>query len=80
VERNKAVINRTVTALLQILSEPKMADQVCLELFEALDVPVSDDGSYFLLRPTVSAYLSHLQRVGQVATEVSGKSVVWRRT
>ncbi|HEV2072243.1 MAG TPA: MBL fold metallo-hydrolase [Thermomicrobiales bacterium] len=80
VERNREVINRTITALLSVLDTPKSTDQICVDLFTALDVPVGDDGGYFLLRPTVAAYLSHLQRVNQVCTEVANKGVVWRRT
>lgn len=79
VARNKAVVERTVAALLDVLGELKTGDEACLELFARLEVPVPDDGAYFLLRPTVSAYLSHLQRIGEVATEISGTSVMWRR-
>lgn len=80
VQRNRVVIDRTITALLSVLDVPRSADQVCVDLFRALDVPVTDDGGYFLLRPTVSAYLSHLQRVGEVTTEIADKGIVWRRT
>lgn len=78
VEQNRAVIDRVVTALLNVLDRPKTGDQACQDLFRALDVPVTDEGAYFLLRPTISAYLSHLQRVGQVAPEVTDKTVVWK--
>lgn len=80
VEQNKAVVHRTITCLLDVLLEPKSADDACKQAFNALDVPVLDDGAYFLLRPTISAYLSHLERVGEITTEVAGKSVLWRRT
>lgn len=79
VEQNRAVIDRTVSAVLSAVSEPKEGDQVCREVFEALDVLVTDTGAYYLLRPTISAYLSHLQRMGEVVVETSGTSAVWRR-
>ena len=79
VDSNKAVVERTITALLAVLEEPRTGDDACRDLFAALDVPVTDEGSYFLLRPTVSAYLSHLQRAGEVSLEVEGKMVLWRR-
>lgn len=79
VERNRIVIERTITAVLSILDTPKAADEVCADLFQALDVPVSDDGGYFLLRPTVLAYLSHLHRVDEVTMEIVRKGAVWRR-
>lgn len=80
VARNRAVIDRTITALLSVLEGPKSADQISVDVFTALDVPIGDDGGYFLLRPTVSAYLSHLQRMGEVTTEIAGKGVIWRRS
>jgi len=79
VERNKAVIERTITALLDILATPMTADQVSDAVFQRLDVPIGDEGAYYLLRPTVSAYLSHLQRVEAISSEIQGKSVFWRR-
>lgn len=78
VEINRSAIKRTSEALIDILAEPRTGDEACQLLFERLDVPVTDDGAYFLLRPTVSAYLSHLQRIGEVRTEVAGKALVWR--
>lgn len=79
VARNRAVMDSTVSVLLEAVAEPRTGDEACAVVFEALDVPVPDDGAYFLLRPTVSAYLSHLQRVGAVTTEIAGKTVMWRR-
>lgn len=80
VDLNKAVVERTIAALLTVLEEPMTADDACRSLFGSLDVPVADEGSFFLLRPTVSAYLSHLQRLGGVSLEIEEKMVVWRRT
>jgi len=79
VARNLQVIDRVITALLGLLDEPKSTDQICAELFVALDVPVLDDQGYYLLRPTVAAYLSHLQRTGDVAHEIANRGAVWRR-
>ncbi|HVL23124.1 MAG TPA: MBL fold metallo-hydrolase [Thermomicrobiales bacterium] len=79
VRRNHEVIDRVVTALLGLLTEPMSTDRICAELFAALDVPVLDDQGYYLLRPTVAAYLSHLQRVGEVTHEIIDRAGVWRR-
>lgn len=79
VERNKKVIDRTIAALLDILANPMTGDQVSEALFARLDVPITDEGAYYLLRPTVSAYLSHLQRMEEISSEVQGKRVLWRR-
>lgn len=79
VDVNRTAIERTIEALLEIVGVPRTGDEACRLLFERLDVPVTDDGAYFLLRPTVSAYLSHMQRVGEVQTAIEGKTLVWQR-
>lgn len=79
VAANREAIDRAIDAVLSSLGAPKTADAICDEVFRALDVPVSDAGSYYLLRPTIAAYLSHLERNEQVTAEVSGKSVLWSR-
>lgn len=80
VERNRVVIDRVIEAILDEVKEPKSADQLCVDLFARLDVPVNDDQGYYLLRPTISAYLSHLQRVGEVSLETRNRGVVWLRS
>jgi glyoxylase-like metal-dependent hydrolase (beta-lactamase superfamily II) len=79
VERNRHAIDTVIEALLDGLDEPKSADDVCRDLFTRLNAPVEDEQAYYLLRPTVSAYLSHLQRVGQVEVATVDRGAVWRR-
>jgi glyoxylase-like metal-dependent hydrolase (beta-lactamase superfamily II) len=79
VARNRLVINRVLSAIPDLLREPLTADALAESLFTALDVPVNDASGYFLLRPTVSAYLSHLARTGTIFSFVGGKSIVWQR-
>ena len=77
--RNREVIERVITALLGLLAEPRTTDQLCTDLFTALDVPVNDEQGYYLLRPTVAAYLAHLQREGVVVHEIVERAALWRR-
>jgi glyoxylase-like metal-dependent hydrolase (beta-lactamase superfamily II) len=79
VERNRQAIDMVIEALLDGLAGPKSADEICQHLFTRMNVPVEDEQAYYLLRPTVSAYLSHLQRVGQIEVETLDRGVIWRR-
>jgi glyoxylase-like metal-dependent hydrolase (beta-lactamase superfamily II) len=79
VERNLMVIRRVLEVIPTLLGEPLSGDMLATRLFDALDVPVNDASGYYLLRPTVSAYLSHLERAGQIAHEIHQRSSVWRR-
>jgi hypothetical protein len=44
-----------------------------------MDAHVLDDPTYYLLRPTVAAYLTHLTRIGEVSHEVSSNRSRWQR-
>ncbi|HYJ12687.1 MAG TPA: MBL fold metallo-hydrolase, partial [Thermomicrobiales bacterium] len=77
---NLEAINRTIEALLELLSEPLSGDTLAGMVFARLEVPVTDAQSYFLLRPTISAYLAHLERIDAITFEVTGGTSTWRRT
>jgi hypothetical protein len=49
-----------------------------MSVFTALDVPVADPQGYYLLRPTIAAYLAHLERRGDVLLEVANRQALWR--
>lgn len=79
VDENLSVISRALDALFGITRQPKSSDEVCAELFRAMDVPVSDAQGYYLLRPTVLAYLSHLERTDVIEHTIEKKAAMWRR-
>jgi glyoxylase-like metal-dependent hydrolase (beta-lactamase superfamily II) len=79
VAENRAVIERVIEKIGDILHEPKSSDDVCSALFRAMDVPVSDPQSYYLLRPTIMAYLSHLERTKMIELMIDQKAALWRR-
>lgn len=79
VATNRAAIDRTLDCISEILVEPQTSDQVCSLTFERLDVPVADAQGYFLLKPTINAYLAHLDRIGEVTCEIENRQALWRR-
>jgi glyoxylase-like metal-dependent hydrolase (beta-lactamase superfamily II) len=79
VARNLAAIDLAIAAILDVLAEPLTSDEVCVRVFNALDVPVNDAQGYYLLRPTISAYLAHLERENLVDLTMAGREVRWLR-
>jgi glyoxylase-like metal-dependent hydrolase (beta-lactamase superfamily II) len=75
---NQHAIERTLDEITEVLSAPMTSDDVCAEVFRALDVPVTDAQSYFLLKPTISAYLAHLDRIGMAQLDIVNKRALWR--
>jgi hypothetical protein len=41
-------------------------------------VPVNDASGYYLLKPTVAAYLAHLERVGTIEHITENRGAFWR--
>ncbi|MGN6484027.1 MAG: hypothetical protein ACTHMX_06450, partial [Thermomicrobiales bacterium] len=63
----------------ELLPEPTSTDALAQRLFTVLDVPVADASAYYLLKPTVSAYLTHLERQGVIQHLVEDRGAFWRR-
>lgn len=79
VQRNREAIDAVVATLLDGMDVPKSSDEICADLFRRLDVPVADEQAYYLLRPTVNAYLAHLQRSGEIKVATVDRQVLWQR-
>lgn len=78
VEMNRVTIDATLNRLRSILKASKTSDDVCVNVFIAMNVPVVDAQGYFLLKPTIQAYLAHLDRIGEATCEIENKQALWR--
>lgn len=78
VDVNRAAISRTIGAVLDATASPQTGDQITACVFRTLDVPIDSPQAYYLLRPTIAAYLSHLDRVGEIETMVERGEVLFR--
>jgi glyoxylase-like metal-dependent hydrolase (beta-lactamase superfamily II) len=77
-ERNRDVIDLVQMTIIDVLVEGAMTgDAVAAAVFRRLDVPMRDHAGYFLLRPTISAYLAHLHRQGTVELNIDGGAALW---
>lgn len=80
VDENVAVIERVCAVILESLDEATGLDDVCAATFATLNVPVFDPQSFYLLRPTMLAYLAHLERTGVVTHFVDKYRALWVST
>lgn len=78
VRQNRKSIDETLECIRGILVSPKTSDDSCAEVFLAMEVPVLDAQGYYLLKPTINAYLAHLDRIGEVICEIKDKQALWR--
>lgn len=77
IDLNLAAIDRVITTILEIVDHPMLADEICQQLFQRMQVTIADAQAYYLLRPTVQAYLAHLERTGKLALVMQDASVMW---
>ncbi|MEJ7838192.1 MAG: MBL fold metallo-hydrolase [Thermomicrobiales bacterium] len=79
-ERNLTVIHRVLEVLESALAQPANGDALAARVFSVLDVPINDHAGYFLLRPTVAAYLTHLHRLGIAHLDIVEGGAIWSRS
>lgn len=78
VTRNREVIDCALNALRGLLAESSgNTDTLCTRLFARLGIAINDDPAYFLMRPTIAAYLNHLVREGSARHDVVDGKERW---
>jgi glyoxylase-like metal-dependent hydrolase (beta-lactamase superfamily II) len=79
IDLNLDLIHRVSEAIVDLLAEPATAEQLLTNVFERFDAPIADASSFYLLQPTVFAFLSHLEREGAISHEIDERRSIWRR-
>jgi glyoxylase-like metal-dependent hydrolase (beta-lactamase superfamily II) len=80
VELNRALAERVVEAMLDLAATPRSAEAILEGILRRFDAPVADAPSFYLLQPTVFAFLSHLHRTGEIGHEIHEGRSLWTRT
>jgi glyoxylase-like metal-dependent hydrolase (beta-lactamase superfamily II) len=80
IDANEALAERVMAATLELAAQPITAERVLQGLLTRFGALVADAPSFYLLQPTVFAFLSHLHRQGLLAHDVCGGQSLWRRT
>jgi glyoxylase-like metal-dependent hydrolase (beta-lactamase superfamily II) len=79
VDLNRARAQRVIDTVLDLTATAQTAEVILAGLLRQFDAPVADAPSFYLLQPTVFAFLSHLQREGRIGHEVRDGQSLWRR-
>jgi glyoxylase-like metal-dependent hydrolase (beta-lactamase superfamily II) len=80
VELNRALAERVAEAILDLTETPRSAEAILEGILRRFDAPVADAPSFYLLQPTVFAFLSHLHRTGEIGHEIRDGRSLWTRT
>ena len=77
IERNAALAHRVAEVMLELTATPRTAEAILEGILLRFDARVIDAPSFYLLQPTVFAYLGHLSRSGAVTHEVRDGQSLW---
>jgi glyoxylase-like metal-dependent hydrolase (beta-lactamase superfamily II) len=79
VSANRVVVERVAEMVIDLCVEPHTPEEILASVLERLDARTDDAPSYYLLHPTIFAYLSHLERVGTLVHRIERGRSLWQR-
>ena len=77
---NRKLVIEVANRVEAFAAEPSTAGDLMAKVLESYDAPVADHPAYFLLHPTIYAFLSYLHTQGRIESAVEGYKAVWWRT
>jgi glyoxylase-like metal-dependent hydrolase (beta-lactamase superfamily II) len=80
VEENRMLVEQVLAVVHESVADWRSTESVIETVFDHFDAPINDAPGYYLLQPTITAFLSHLEREGMITNEVKGRKSLWKRT
>lgn len=77
IELNRSRVVEVAEEIVAVAREPMTAEQILTHLLRRYEAPVADAPSYYLLHPTVFAFLTHLEREGRVTHRIENGQSIW---
>ncbi len=74
---NRKLVIEVADRVVELASSPVTAEEILTRLLAAYDANVADAPAFYLLHPTVYAFLTHLEREGRVRHEVRDFQSLW---
>jgi glyoxylase-like metal-dependent hydrolase (beta-lactamase superfamily II) len=79
-DRNLAVVTETAEMIVDYCDAPRTSGEIMHRVLDGRGATVMDSAGYYLLQPTINAYLSHLTRTGALDHQITGNRSLWRRS
>jgi glyoxylase-like metal-dependent hydrolase (beta-lactamase superfamily II) len=79
IDGNLGLAERVMAAVLDVTATPQTAEEILRNLLIRFAAPVNDAPAFYLLQPTVFAFLSHLHRRGLIGHEIRDGRSLWGR-
>ena len=79
-ELNRLLVLEVADRIQEFASMPLPANDLMAKVLASYEAPVTDHPAYFLLHPTIFAFLSYLHGLGALESAVEGYQTLWWRT
>ena len=76
---NRLLVEVVMERILGFAGEGGTAEELLALLLRSFDAPVADAPGFYLLQPTMFAFLAHLEREGQLRHEIRDGKSIWSR-
>jgi glyoxylase-like metal-dependent hydrolase (beta-lactamase superfamily II) len=76
---NQQLVERVAEMILDLCSEPRIPEDLLADVLAQLDADPGDAAAYYLLHPTIFAYLSYLEGLGSLRHTVERGRSLWER-
>ena len=80
VDQNATLARRVAEAILELTVTPRSAEAILEGILQRFEAPVADGPSFYLLQPTVFAFLSHLHQSGEIGHEIRDGRSLWTQS
>ncbi|MEZ4571571.1 MAG: hypothetical protein R2849_14805, partial [Thermomicrobiales bacterium] len=71
-------LHRVAQAIVEICETPRMPGDILADLLLRFGADPQDAASYYLLHPTVYAYLTYLESAGKLEHRIEHARSLWR--
>jgi glyoxylase-like metal-dependent hydrolase (beta-lactamase superfamily II) len=78
IDQNQALVMQVAERVIGICREPLMAEEILARLLQQLGADPQDAAAYYLLHPTIFAFLTYLEERGDVQHTISAGRSLWR--
>ncbi len=76
---NRAVVVGTAETIVAFCGVPRTSGEIMTHVLDERGAQVTDSAGFYLLQPSINAYLTHLTRTGELSHEISANRSTWRR-
>ena len=77
VAQNRELVLDVADRVVRICAEPLMAEEILARLLQELGAEPKDAAAYYLLHPTIFAYLTYLEELGRVTHQIANGRSLW---